>query len=198
MRFLFGLHYFGPFVMGAMDSSFLFLPFGNDLLVVAMVARNHDGWALYVISAVCGSTLGVFLLDLVSRKAGEAGIQKLAGEKRYNSLKNRIEKYGAWGLVVACLSPPPFPFTMVVAVTSALNYPRLKLLLAVAGSRAVRFTALSMLSIFYGRKILRIMSTPTFRWTMIVFACLCVVGSVFSILKWVKGRGSRQPAKAAA
>ena len=184
--------------MGVMDSSFLFLPFGNDLLVVAFVARHHSDWPIYVVSAVCGSTLGVFFLDLVARKAGEAGIEKLAGKKRYDSLKNRFEKYGAWGLVLACISPPPFPFTMVIAVTSALEYPRLKLLGTVAASRAVRFIALSMLAIFYGRSILHIMNTPEFRWTVIVFAGLCVIGSVFSIVKWVKGRHSFKGAKAAA
>ncbi len=184
--------------MGVMDSSFLFLPFGNDLLVVLFVARNHDGWPFYVVSAVCGSTLGVFFLDLVARKAGEAGIQKLAGEKKFNALKKRFEKHGAWGLAVACLLPPPFPFTMVVAVTSALGYPRLKLLGTVAASRAVRFTALSMLAIFYGRGILHIMNTPEFKWTIIVFAFLCVIGSILSVMKWVKGRQSFKSAEAAA
>lgn len=184
--------------MGVMDSSFLFLPFGNDLLVVVFVARHHTGWPIYVISAVCGSTLGVLFLDLVARKGGEAGIKKIAGEKRFESLKRRFEKYGAWGLVLACLSPPPFPFTMVVAVTSALDYPRLRLLGTVAAGRAVRFTALSMLAIFYGRGILRMMNTPAFKWTIIVFTCLCIVGSVFSVMKWVKGRHSFQRAPAAA
>lgn len=176
--------------MGAMDSSFLFLPFGNDLLVVAFVARNHHGWPIYVASAVCGSSLGVFFLDLVARRAGEAGIKKLAGEKRFDSLRERFQKYGAWALVVACLSPPPFPFTMVVAVTSALEYPRKKLIPTVAISRAVRFTALSMLAIVYGRSILHIMNTPAFKWTMIVFVFLCLIGSVLSVMKWVKGRQS--------
>ena len=184
--------------MGVMDSSFLFLPFGNDLLVVAFVARHHDAWPIYVASAVCGSTLGVVLLDLVARKGGEAGITKIAGEKQFRSLKRRFEKYGAWGLVLACLSPPPFPFTMVVAVTSALDYPRLKLLGTVAASRTVRFTVLSILAILYGRGILRLMNTPAFKWTIIVFTCLCIVGSVFSVMKWVKGRHSFQRAPAPA
>jgi hypothetical protein len=43
LRFLLQLGYFGPVLMGALDSSFLFLPFGNDLLVVTLVARNHHG-----------------------------------------------------------------------------------------------------------------------------------------------------------
>ena len=184
--------------MGVMDSSFLFLPFGNDLLVILFVARNHDVWPIYVVSAVCGSTLGVFFLDMVARKGGEAGIRKIAGEKRFDSLQRRFEKYGAWWLVLACLSPPPFPFTMVVAVSSALGYPRPKLFSTVAVSRAVRFTILSILAMIYGRGIVRMMNTPAFKWTMIVFTCLCIVGSIFSVMKWVKSRGSFQKAPAPA
>jgi membrane protein YqaA with SNARE-associated domain len=184
--------------MGVMDSSFLFLPFGNDLLVVAFVARNHDGAPWYILSAVCGSTLGVFLLDLVARKAGEAGIRKIAGDKRYTSLKQRFGKHVAWGLVLGCLAPPPFPFTMVIAVASALDYPRPKLLGTVAAARAVRFVVLSLLAIHYGRHIIRMMNTPEFKWTIIVFACLCIVGSVFSVMKWVKGRHSFERAQATA
>jgi membrane protein YqaA with SNARE-associated domain len=184
--------------MGAMDSSFLFLPFGNDLLIVAFVARNHDGWPFYVLSAVCGSTLGVFFLDLVARKAGEAGIQKIAGQKRFESLKKRFEKHGAWGVALACLSPPPFPFTMVIAVSSALGYPKPKLFGTVAASRAVRFVILSLLAARYGHNILRIMNTPQFKWAMIAFTMLCIAGSVFSVMKWVKGRSSFGGAQAAA
>jgi membrane protein YqaA with SNARE-associated domain len=184
--------------MGILDSSFLFLPFGNDLLVIAFVARNHDAWPLYVISAVCGSTLGVFFLDLVARKAGEAGIRKIAGDKRYESLKKRFEKNLAWGLILACLAPPPFPFTMVVAVTSALDYSRPKLLAIVAATRGARFVILAMLAMHYGRNIIHMMSTPEFKWTIIVFACVCFVGSVFSVMKWVKGRHSFESAQAAA
>lgn len=181
--------------MGVMDSSFLFLPFGNDLLVVAFVARNHDGWPLYVLSAVCGSTLGVFFLDLVARKAGETGIQKIAGEKRYNSLKKRFKTHIAWGLALACLAPPPFPFTILVAISSAMSYPRPKLLGTVAAARAVRFIVLSVLAMHYGRHIIRMMNTPEFKWTIIVFTCLCIIGSVFSVMKWVKGRHSFEGAQ---
>lgn len=176
--------------MGIMDSSFLFLPFGNDLLVVGLVARNHDGWPFYVLSAVCGSTLGVFLLDLLARKGGEKGVQKVAGEKRYQMLKRRIGEKGGRALVIGSLAPPPFPFTMVVAVNSALGYPRQRLLWIIAGSRAARFVILSLLAIEFGRSILRIANSEPFKWTMIGFTLLCVVGSVFSILKWIRSRGA--------
>lgn len=176
--------------MGVMDSSFLFLPFGNDLLVVGLVARHHQGWPFYVLSAVCGSTLGVFFLDLLARKGGEAGVQKVAGQRRFDYLRRKIGERGGAALALAALAPPPFPFTMVVAVNSALAYPRRRLLWTVAAARAVRFVILSLLAIKYGRAILRIANSEGFRWTIIAFTMLCIAGSVFSILKWVRsGRG---------
>jgi hypothetical protein len=66
--FLLHLGYFGPVLMGILDSSFLFLPFGNDLLVVTLMARHHQGWLWYVLAAAVGSTIGVFALALVAQK----------------------------------------------------------------------------------------------------------------------------------
>ncbi len=186
LRFLLHLGYFGPFVMGVMDSSFLFLPFGNDLLVVAMVARHHQGYLLYVISAVCGSTLGVFLLDLVARKGGEVGVQKLAGPKLFRRLKAKMSQRGAVALVTGCLAPPPFPFTMMVATESALGFPKWRLLGIVAAARASRFLLLGFLALKFGRQILRIMSSTAFKWSMAGFIALCLIGSIFSILKWIR------------
>lgn len=172
--------------MGVMDSSFLFLPFGNDLLVVALVARHHRGWPIYVGMAVVGSTLGVFLLDLVARKAGKSGVQKVAGRSRFQRLTRKIEENGGTALMVGCLAPPPFPFTMVIATTSALDYPRTKLLGIVAAGRAIRFVILALLALRFGRAILHIMNTEGFRYTMIGFVLLCIAGSVYSIAQWVR------------
>ena len=81
LAFLLHLGYLGPVLMGVLDSSFLFLPFGNDLLVVTLVAHNHQGWWLYVLAAAFGSTIGVLALALVAHKLGEDGIKRMAGER---------------------------------------------------------------------------------------------------------------------
>jgi len=203
LHFLLQLGYFGPVVMGILDSSFLFLPFGNDLLVVALVARHHQGYLLYVLPAVIGSTAGVWILDLVARKIGEEGIRKVAGNRRYEYLKRKIEKRGALALAVGCLAPPPFPFTMVVGVNSALGYPRRRLLMVVAASRAARFLVLGALAIHFGRVILRWADSDTFKEVMFGFIIICLAGSAYSIYTWIrKGRSKRpgiredQPARA--
>ena len=193
LRLLFHLGYFGPFVMGVLDSSFLFLPFGNDLLVVILTARHHEGYLLYALSAVCGSVTGVFLLDLIARKIGEEGVTKVAGKRRFEYLKRKIGEHGGKALVVGCLAPPPFPFTMVVAVNSALAYPRSRLLLTVALSRAVRFLILGALAIKFGRLIIHFANTAAFRYVMYGFIVICIGGSAFSIASWLRKGRSRKP-----
>jgi membrane protein YqaA with SNARE-associated domain len=186
LLFLFHIGYFGPFVMGILDSSFLVLPFGNDLLIVGLVAHNHHGLPFYVLSAACGSTVGVMALALVAHKFGEEGICKVAGQKQFDKIKKRIGKRSGVAVAIGCLVPPPFPFTMVIAAASAMGYS----LWRVAGinfvCRAIRFTVLGFLAMKFGTEVLRIAKAPAFVWSMIAFIVLCLVASVFSIWHWVR------------
>jgi membrane protein YqaA with SNARE-associated domain len=186
LYFLYTIGYFGPLVMGILDSSFLFLPFGNDLIVVGLVAQHHPGAPWYVLSAACGSTIGAFLLALVSRKLGEEGIRKISGDKRYEQLKKRIGRRSGVAVGVAGLAPPPFPFTTAIAAVSALGYPFWKTLLINFLARGVRFTILAILALKFGRQVLRIAKSAPFEWTMVAFVVLCIVASVFSVVHWFR------------
>jgi membrane protein YqaA with SNARE-associated domain len=186
VRFLFHIGYFGPFVMGVLDSSFLVLPFGNDFLVVGMVARHHQGIPWYVLSAACGSTAGVCLLALVSRKLGEEGVRKFSGQSRYEKLKKRIGRRFSLAIALAGLAPPPFPFTAVIAAAGAMEYPLWRILTVNFLARAMRFTILSILALKFGRHILHIANSSPFEWSMIVFIALCLVASGFSVAHWLR------------
>jgi membrane protein YqaA with SNARE-associated domain len=194
LRFLLHLGYFGPVLMGALDSSFLFLPFGNDLLVVTLVARNHRGLPWYVIAAAFGSTIGVFVLALVAGNLGEEGIKKMAGSKRFDRLSRMIDKHGAQAVMLACIAPPPFPFTMVIAAAAALDYSRIRICVINFFTRGVRFVILGLLAIKYGKAILKMADSTVFRWSMIGFIALCIAGSTFSIYGWLKNVRPRQKA----
>lgn len=185
IAWLFHLGALGLVVLGILDSSFLFLPLGNDLLLVGLTVQHHDRLPYYVPMAALGSTAGCFLLDLAARKGGEEGLKKMMKPKRIEYLKKRIGERAAIAVGVACLAPPPFPFTAVVAAASALNYPRPKLLFVIAAGRLLRFTIVGFLAIWFGQRILAIAKSPAFEWTMIVFISICAVGSALSIKKWL-------------
>ncbi len=182
---------FGLVLLGILDSSFLFLPFGNDLLLVLLVARHHASLPLYVLAASLGSATGVLLLDLACRKGGEEGLKKMMSGKRINYLKKKMSQHAAVPLIVTCLAPPPFPFTAVIAAASAFQYPRLRLLGYAFGARAVRFTLIGLAAIWFGRRILQIANSPGFTWFMVGFSALCIVGSTLSILRWIRLSRSR-------
>jgi membrane protein DedA with SNARE-associated domain len=130
--------------------------------------------------------MGVFLLDLIARRIGEEGVARVAGNRRFDLLKKQISKYGGKALVTSALAPPPFPFTMVVAVNSALGYPRKRLLTLIALSRAVRFLILGALAIKFGRLIIHIVNSAGFKYFMYCFTAICLIGSAASITSWIK------------
>jgi membrane protein YqaA with SNARE-associated domain len=197
LHFLFRIGYFGPLVMGILDSSFLIFPFGNDLVVVGMVARHHQGLPWYVLSAACGSTIGASLLALVSRKLGEDGIRRIAGDAHYEKLKNRIGQRSGIAVAVAGLAPPPFPFTTAIAAVSAIGYPIWKTLAINFASRGARFVILGILAIKFGRQVLSIAKTVAFEWCMVAFVLFCLAASAWSIVHWMRKPRARSAAAAA-
>jgi membrane protein YqaA with SNARE-associated domain len=176
----------GPLLLGILDSSFLFFPFGNDFLLIILTSRNRDHLPLYVLTASVGSTIGVLLLDLVCRKGGQEGLKRMMSRKRFEYLKAKMAKRAALVLVVACLAPPPFPFTLVVAAASAFQYARGHLLTVVFFARAVRFTLLGLLALWLGRHIIRIINSEEFTWYMAGFILLCTVGSAVQVFRWMQ------------
>lgn len=176
----------GLILLGILDSSFLFMPLGNDLLIVALTARRPAMLPFYAAMATLGSVCGCLLVDLVSRKAGEAGLENYASGKRLDYVKRKVKKSAAWALGLAALMPPPFPFTVFVIAAGAFQYPRKKMLSVIALARLVRFSLIGLLSVFYGKSILRLGTTPAMRYAIIGLVVISIGGSAFSIYKWVK------------
>ena len=84
---------FGLFLLSALDSSFLVLPFGNDLLLIALVSSNRGSlvWLVYVVVSAIGSVVGVLIVDLLMRKMGEKGLERFVSQKRVEKLKQKLE-----------------------------------------------------------------------------------------------------------
>src|SRR6185312_2099586 len=84
----------GLLLLGILDSSFLFAPLGNDLLVVAMTAhyRSVARMLYYAGMSTVGSVLGCLLVDVLLRRAGEKGLERHLSRKRIDYLKSKVEK----------------------------------------------------------------------------------------------------------
>lgn len=184
----------GLLALGILDSSFLFAPLGNDLLVVAMAAHYHSVARVlyYAAMSTIGSLLGCLLVDVALRRAGEKGLEKHLSKRRLAYVKNKVSRNAAAALVVASLAPPPFPFTPFIMATAALQYPRRKMLAVVGAARMVRFAGLGVLAFFYGPHILKWAQSPVVEWFLVGLIAVCTVGSAISVYGWIKrSRGAR-------
>jgi membrane protein YqaA with SNARE-associated domain len=176
----------GLVLLGILDSSFLFLPMGNDLLLLALVAKNPQRLPLYVLAAASGSLIGVCLFDLVMRKGGEKGLAMMMRPNRLERLKKKMESRAGVVLVTAALAPPPFPFSAVVGAASALQYPRSRLLGIVFAARLLRFMILALVALRFGSGVIRMMNQPAFRGFVAALATVCLVGSAISVTRWIR------------
>jgi membrane protein YqaA with SNARE-associated domain len=188
LRWFMRMGLFGLFLLSALDSSFLVLPFGNDLLLVALVSSNRQGlgWLAYVVVSAFGSVVGVLIIDLLMRKTGEKGLERFVSERQVEKLKRKIENKGGLTVFVATLIPPPFPFTPVVMTASALQSPRGKMLIAAFLGRLLRFGIEGVLALFFGRQVIAFINSDVVTYIVYGLIGIAIVLSTLSVLKWVK------------
>ncbi len=139
----------------------LFMPFGNDLMMIAITAQRHHLLVYYALMATAGSASGTLIVDALSRKGDEEGLERAVPRRRLNYVGNESRKTRRGSLALASLMPPPFPFTAFVAAAAAFQYPRKRLLLVVCPSRLSRFLIEGALGIFFGRRLLRLAGSAT-------------------------------------
>ena len=178
----------GLLVLGIFDSSFLFAPWGNDLLLVALTTRHpRVGHMIYLAAmSTVGSVLGCLLLDLTIRPLGEKGLEKYLSARRVKRVRDKVGKSAGKALALASLLPPPFPFTPFVMAAAALQYSRTRLLLVIAGTRMVRFLIVGALALRFGHRILRWAQLPIVQGLLVGLIVLCTVGSILSVYGWIK------------
>lgn len=188
LRFFRRLGVFGLFLLSALDSSFLVLPFGNDLLLIALVSSNRNSliWIAYVVVSAIGSVVGVFIVDLLMRKTGEKGLEQFLSKRKIERLKAKIENKAGITVFIATLIPPPFPFTPAVMTASALQTPKQKLFVAVLLGRLLRFGGEAVLALYFGRRVIAFINSDAVSYIVYGLMGIGIVLSTLSVLKWLR------------
>jgi len=164
------------------------LPFGNDLLLIALVSANRNSliWIAYVLVSALGSVVGVLIVDVIMRKAGEKGLERFVSAKRVETLKAKLENKAGITVFIATLIPPPFPFTPVVMTASALQSPRMQLLTAVFLGRLIRFGIEAVLALYFGRQMIAFLNSDVVTYFVYGLIGVAIVLSTLSLLRWLK------------
>ena len=188
---------FGPFLLEAFDSSFFYVPLANELLLFALIHGGGEAarwmWVVYALMGAAGTVAGVSLLDLVMRRVGAGGVERLVGRKRFGKLKGKVERNTGWVVFVASALPPPFPFRFTLMTASALQCDRARMFVAVFAGRSLRFAAEALLILYFGRRFLDFMNSDAFNYVVYLLTLVAVAGSAVTIYRMLRsGRGGTE------
>ena len=148
---------FGLFAVALLDSTFVPLPSSADALMLLLSTTNPSWMLLYAFMATSGSALGCWILYLISRRAGARALNRFS-EAKQQRVKNWIEKYDAFAVLVATLLPPPFPFKLFVVSAGVFRFSLLRFMLAVIVGRAFRFLLEGYFAVRYGAQAKEILA----------------------------------------
>jgi membrane protein YqaA with SNARE-associated domain len=190
---------FGPFLLETFDSSFFYVPLANELLLF-MLIHGGEGepsswmWAAYAVSGAAGTVAGVALLDLVMRRVGAGGVERVVGRRKFEKLKRQVESHTGRVVFAASALPPPFPFRFTMMTASALQCDRARMFAAVFLGRTLRFAAEALLILYFGRRFLDFMNSDAFNYVVYGLTLVALAGSAVTVYKlfW---SGRRQKAE---
>ena len=148
---------FGLFAVAFLDSTFVPLPSSADALMILLSTTNPSWMLLYAFMATSGSALGCWILYLISRRAGSRALNRFS-EAKQQRVKNWIEKYDAFAVLVATLLPTPFPFKLFVVTAGVFRFSLLRFMLAIIVGRAFRFLLEGYFAVRYGAQAKEILA----------------------------------------
>ena len=167
---------FGLFFLTILDSSPIPTFGGPDILIAILVASRRNPWYEYAAVAVAGSIIGAYITFRLSRKAGEAYLERHFGQTRVSSSLKIFKKWGTGTLVASTAIPFPFPTSLVFAAAGASDYHLAKFLSVVAVSRGVRYSMIALIADRYGRDFVGVLRHPTQYWGwLLLFAVIILV-----------------------
>lgn len=144
----------GAFLISLLDS-FIPLPGGADLAVIALSAKSPAMAPVTVLAATAGAVIGSTLLYLGARRAGAAALSKVAPERR-ERIENLLGRYDVVTIAVAAVLPPPFPFKAFNLTAGVLKIHWVRFVIAVAIGRLCRFSLESVLAVQFGDEAIEI------------------------------------------
>jgi membrane protein YqaA with SNARE-associated domain len=144
----------GLFIITFIEASFSPIP--PEVLLIPLCLIDPENAIFYGIVATIASVLGALLGYWIGLKGGRPLVRRFVKPNQMKSVENYFNKYGAWAIGLAALTPIPFKiFTITTGTLKFKSIP--KFILASAVGRAGRFIPESIFLIFYGRAILDFM-----------------------------------------
>jgi membrane protein YqaA with SNARE-associated domain len=172
----------GLIPLGLLDNSVLPLPGSMDVLTIVLASRDPRLWPYYAGMATIGSVIGAFVTFRLARKGGKETLKRKLSAARAERIVKIFSRWGFWSIAIAALMPPPVPMVPFVIAAGATQYSTEKFLIALTLGRAIRYTALALLGVRYGRSIVRVLAPHGHPYLYVGIAAAVIIGVVLFVV----------------
>jgi membrane protein YqaA with SNARE-associated domain len=179
---------FGLFVISLLDSAFIPLPSGPDLIMITLSAADHSRMLLYALAATVGSTIGCTILYMIARRAGMAALSRVRAERR-ERIENLLGRYDMLAVMLPAVLPPPFPFKPFVLSAGVFKLKLPRFIAAIFIGRAIRFLIEGWLAIRFGDQAWPLIKQHGLKVLIVVGVLLLV----FFAVNFFRRKGDPQP-----
>ena len=160
--------------VGSFSESIIF-PIPVDVLLVPMSLLNPPMAIWFGIVSMIASVLGGLIGYWFGVRLGRPALHKFVSSSRSDRVERLFDKYGAWAVVAAAVTPIPYKvFTIIAGV---LNLELKKFVLASIIGRGFRFLSIGILFYIYGEEV-KLFIENNFQLMMVLSA----LGAIFVAL----------------
>jgi len=175
----------GLFAISFLDSSFLFFPFINDILLIHLASRHadHPWWVLmYAAECTTGSVAGAFVIYAIAHQGRR--LWREPSQQKMGRARLWLQRNEFLTILVSSLMPPPLPFKIFPIAAGAFRMDVTRLTVGLLVGRGLRFFVEAFVGMRYGAEaeahIRRHMG-----WLSIVAIALIVGGT--ALYRWMAG-----------
>jgi len=162
-------------------------PIPPDALLIALCVGQPDRALWFGLVCSVASVLGGMAGYGLGYVGGRPVLERLFNAQRVEKVRAYYDRYNAWAVGIAGLTPLPYKLFTISAGAFSINFKIF--LLASIVSRSLRFFAVSLLMVWLGESA-QVFIEKHLAWLSIAFVILIVVGF------WLVGRKARSAARA--
>ncbi len=165
-------------------SDALFFPIPPDplLIAISLPQRHMAIWLALLTTAasVVGAVAGYWL----GRRFGRPALYQMAKESAVHRVESMFERYGAWAVIMAAITPLPYKVFAISA--GVLNMDLRRFVLASVVGRGIRFLAIGVLITVFGESVKTFLETYFEEVTIV--SSVSVVGLVIAFFAFKRLR----------
>jgi len=136
----------GLFVVAFMEASFFPVP--PDLLLIVMALAAPEKALLFVAICTIGSVAGAIFGYGIGKQGGLPLLKKFVKEEKISRIHRLFNKYEAWAIFIAALTPIPFKVATIAGGVFYINFR--KFLLVSFLSRGLRYFLEGLFIMLFG------------------------------------------------